>query len=177
MKVHLGKYTSWVGPFQIADALYFWGNKDQRFKLGVFLDDHTPLGDICSAVDKLKKRKVKVQIDKWDAWSADHTLALIIHPLLIEVRKDKLGCGIVEDSDAPEELSSKNAPPVEKWDIDDNNEKRWHYVLDEMIWAFNEVIIEGEDESEYNHEKEKIRQDRMNNGFRLFGKYYRALWT
>ena len=87
------------------------------------------------------ERKVKIQIDPYDTWSMDHTLALIIHPMLIQLQKTKHGSPLVDDADVPEELRSTTAPPrVNDWDIDDNHHKRWEWVLDEMIWAFAQVV-------------------------------------
>jgi hypothetical protein len=76
---------------------------------------------------------------------------------------------------------------------------RWHYVIDEMIWAFEQKTLDWEDQyttkednkvSDYDamkgvdpeytytfdHEGMKTHHERMMNGFRLFGKYYESLW-
>lgn len=124
------------------------------------------------------KQKIKVHIDKWDTWSMDHTLAPIILPMLKQLKETKHGSPDVDDNDVPEELRSTSAPPKEKdWDIDDNWHKRWDWVMDEMIYAFDckankdDVFMRFDDRAE--QEKE---QDRISNGFRLFGKYYENLW-
>lgn len=92
-----------------------------------------------------KERKVSVRIDPHDAWSAYENLARIIHPLLIEVSKDKQGSPHVHDEDVPEELRSTSAPPKEnEWDIDDNWHGRWEWVMGEMIWAFGEILTDWE---------------------------------
>lgn len=86
-----------------------------------------------------KERKIKIQIDRWDTWSTDHTLSLIIHPLLVQLQKTKHGSPFVDDEDVPEELKSTSAPVKEnEWDTDDNFHQRWEYVLGEMIWAFEQ---------------------------------------
>ena len=36
-------------------------------------------------------RKVDIQIDKWDTWNADGTLAMIIYPMLVQLRDTKHG--------------------------------------------------------------------------------------
>lgn len=155
-----------------------------------------------------KERKIKVQIDPWDTWSMDHTLALIIHPMLIQLRNTKNSAGSVNDEDVPEGLRSTSAlPKKEEWETDSNFFKRWDWVLDEMIWAFAQIL---DDEIEYSfhtgkhdtiwepteingnavYEMKKGPNDthvfdkegwekwnaRKQNGFRLFGKYYQALW-
>lgn len=131
-----------------------------------------------------KERKIEVKIDNYDIWSADYTLALIIHPLLVKFRKNLNGGPNVEDEHVPEELKSTSAPPKKnEWDIDANWFKRWEYVLDEMIWSF-EAIIHEWDESPDQYEKDEYGEykfhktnARIQNGLMLFGKYYRGLWN
>jgi hypothetical protein len=80
--------------------------------------------------------------------------------------------------------------------IDKNFHRRWDYVMDEMIWTFTQLCdwdndAKFYDHSEANKEKDfsnsirKIKVDRVGlqkhneritNGLRLFGKYFRALW-
>lgn len=152
-----------------------------------------------------KERKIVVKLDRYDTWSMDHTLAHIILPMLKQLKATKHGSPNVDDDDVPEHLRSTKAPPVEKWHEDGNVHARWDWVLNEMIWAFEQktrawweedYIIEhaefefssepDEDgnrefkltkEGKYDREGERAHQERMNNGFRLFGKYYEALWN
>jgi hypothetical protein len=121
---------------------------------------------------------IEVHIDKYDTWSMDHTLAPIILPMLKQLQETKHGAPLVDDEDVPEELKSTSAPTKENdWDTDDNWHKRWDWVLDEMIYAFDckankdDVIMRFENTKEIDKE-----QERISNGFRLFGKYYEALW-
>lgn len=150
-----------------------------------------------------KERKVKVKIDRYDTWSMDHTLSYIVVPMLKQLQASKHGSPFVDDEDVPEELRSTSAPTKnDEWDLDDNHHKRWEWVLSEMIWAFEQKARddwEG-DYYKYDHvepnknsedfsellgiklvwedpEGRKAHQKRMNNGFRLFGKYYETLWT
>ena len=136
----------------------------------------------------------RVKIHKYDTWSMDHTLAYIVHPMLIQLKETKHGSPNVDDEDVPEELRSTNAPPKEnEWDTDDNWHLRWDWVMDEMIWAFEQKTIDWEDQyygewiedatkpfGGYNSKNDfdgmKKHQERMSNGFRLFGKYYEGLW-
>ena len=150
-------------------------------------------------------RTVKIQIDAWDTWSMDHTLAMIIVPMLKQLKEKTHGAPFVDDEDVPEELKSTSAPTKENdWDTDDNHFKRWDYVLDEMIWAFEKLVddnwehefysgthetltvkredglyemINGENNTfKVDHEGINKVNDRINNGTKLFGKYYRGLW-
>ena len=152
-----------------------------------------------------KERRIVVKLDRWDTWSMDHTLAHIILPMLKQLKATKHGSPNVDDGDVPEHLRSTKAPPVEKWHEDGNVHARWDWVLGEMIWAFEQktrawweedYIIEHAEfefssepdengnrefiltkEGKYDREGERAHQERMNNGFRLFGKYYEALWN
>ncbi len=120
-----------------------------------------------------KNRAVKVEIEPHDTWNMDETLAHIIHPMLIQLKETKHGAPIVDEGDVPlgmgmsEEAKAKFS---ETGETDGQFHARWDWVLDEMIWAFEQKIIDLDEtvEDEY--------YSRMSNGFRLFGKYYEALW-
>tara|TARA_A200000159_G_C7251681_1_gene309048 strand:+ start:526 stop:954 length:429 start_codon:yes stop_codon:yes gene_type:complete len=132
--------------------------------------------------DNGEDQKVEVHIDPWDTWSMDHTLAPIILPMLIQLKKEKHGAPCVDLEDVPEELHPTNTEEWQKLyneggETDDKFFKRWDWVLDEMIYAFDckankdDVIMRFEDREEIQKE-----QDRISNGFLLFGKYYENLW-
>ncbi len=153
------------------------------------------------------QRKVKIRVDGYDVWGADHTIAMLVHPLLLKLKENKHGAPYVDDEDVPEHLRSTAAKPKEhEWDTDDNHEARWDWVLDEMIWAFEQCAKEdtGDDQfysgevdwtfvkeedgkysrMEYgpNHtfkideEGKKAHYDRIKNGHKLFARYYFSLW-
>lgn len=143
-------------------------------------------------------RKIEVRIDKYDSWNADHTIAVIAAPLLKQLKETKHGSPNVDDTDVPEHLKSTSAPPKEnEWDTDDNWHLRWDYVLDEMIWAMQEIADykPGQDSfydhSEVDETKDIMEQinaiklddiglntynERLQKGCELFGKYFQALW-
>lgn len=183
MKVKIGPYKSWFGPYQCADLLKYLGvSEDNCDKVAEWL----PAGPF-NWVDKtFKKRKVNIRIDRYDTWDMDHTLALIIHPMLIQLKATKHGHPWVDDEDVPEEIQSFNSPKKKnEWDWDDNCEKRWEYVIDEMIHSFYCSIDDTWEEKYYkgdiinpiiDHETLDKERKRIANGFRLFGKYFQALW-
>ena len=123
------------------------------------------------------EQKVKVHIDKWDTWSMDHTLAHIILPMLKQLKETNHGAPYVHLEDVPEELRPKPDLKDTPYDTDETHFERWDWVMDEMIYAFDckankdEVYMRIDNRSE--QEKE---QERISNGFRLFGKYYESLW-
>lgn len=91
-----------------------------------------------------KERKVSVRIDPWDTWNIDSTLAIIIAPLLKQYRENYRGAPDVDVNDVPEELRTPNL--VGEHQVDENYFKRWQYVLDEMIFAFESKLTDWEDQ-------------------------------
>jgi len=133
-------------------------------------------------VNQLKSHKQHeyIRIDPWDTWSMDHTLAPIILPMLEQLKDTKHGAPHVDNEDVPESLWA-NQTEMRNYEYDGSTDihffARWDYVMDEMIYAFDckankdDVIMRLDSEEEIEAE-----QARISNGFRLFGKYYEALW-
>ncbi len=46
---------------------------------------------------KNNRRKINVEIDYYDTWSLDHTLAMIIYPALLQLKATKHGIRIYTD--------------------------------------------------------------------------------
>jgi len=109
------------------------------------------------------------------------------------LKEKKHGSAYVDDADVPESLHHKEA--LENQDHPDHDDlicKRWDYVIGEMVWAFEQKTRDNWEGDYYEfdesvrgwppkykrHDVEglKAHQARMSNGFRLFGKYYEALW-
>lgn len=108
------------------------------------------------------EQKRKIRIDNYDTWSMDSTLAHIILPMLLQLTKTKHGSPITDKSDVPFELQGEHEDAVHD---------RWDWIMSEMIYAFD-AKVNDMDEWEFSEEKTK----RVQNGFRLFGKYYTGLW-
>lgn len=160
-----------------------------------------------SWTDYHSKRQVKVHIDPWDTWSMDHTLSHIVVPMLLQLKETKHGAPYVDPEDVPAELQPKKLTKKQKdnGDTDSTHFERWDWVLDEMIFAFDsqrlgnweEQFHSGEpdvyfedtgdglsemksgpkDTFKVDREGMQAYQDRISNGFRLFGKYYENLWS
>ena len=131
------------------------------------------------------EQKTKIRIDKYDTWSMDHTLAPIILPMLVQLKETKHGAPCVDLEDVPEELRPTNTEEWQKLykeggEPDDKFFKRWDWVLDEMIWAFEQKCrddwMSDYDYNKWDSEGAKAHQERMSNGFKLFGKYFESLW-
>ena len=125
-----------------------------------------------------KQRKVKIRIDRYDTWSMDDTLALIILPMLKQIKDSKHGAPYVDPDDCPKDLRPKEQ---DEYGTDDTHFARWEYVLDEMIYAFKQKNTDDWESQYYEYNKwdmegMQVEQERISNGFRLFGKYYEGLW-
>lgn len=137
-----------------------------------------------------KERKVNIRIDKWDTWSMDNTLSLIIEPMLKQLK--------VTQNGYPSGLE----------------EQEWNEILDKMIFAFESLNSDWEDQYHSGeidfvhipidaHGNEVDRKDavyyrmdkgpndthvfdeegwrkhdeKIQEGLELFGKHFRSLWT
>lgn len=140
-----------------------------------------------------RKQKIKIKIDPWDTWSLDHTLTLIIIPSLKQLKATKCGSPPVDHKDVPDHLlPSDKEKDLKEWETDSKFHERWDWVISEMIWAFEQLRDDNWEEQYIkfkdsdnllNMELErndeiglKKHQERINNGLRLFGKYYQQLW-
>jgi hypothetical protein len=179
MKVFIGPYKNWVGPYQIAEKLLFWLHKDDEkvLKFGEWLDN-TWLRVLCEWVYSKRKRKVKIKIHDYDIWDMNTTIGHIILPMLIMIRDKKHGAPYVDNEDVPEHLRSYYADDGK---VDEHHFARWDYVLDEMIFAFDYEVNDKEhqylSQSPMDVETYYAVQKRVQRGFELFGKYYTGLWT
>jgi hypothetical protein len=205
MKVYINKYKNhWISPYTIIEWLFFWTEwskcarskdfipNDQWISSPAWVDKAAdkiePLSRTIKWVSEKVNRKIDyVKIDRWDTWSMDSTLALIILPMLKQVKETKHG--------VPAEF-------VHNWDSSrkDNDledaEKKWNEVLDKMIFSFESFHNDWEDQfhsGEYdntknpgqsgwlgthNYDLEGAREyeKRIQEGLELFGKHYRNLW-
>jgi hypothetical protein len=186
MKVYLGKPKNlWFGPYQLADLLMHFGvSEDKCDEIGEKLA-YSWVNDLLNWVyehNPFRKPAEIIHIDHWDTWSMDHTLAPIILKMLKKFKENLHGAPNVDDSDVPDSIKSMNAPRVkELYDTDEFYFKRWDYVIDEMIWSFEHIVNDDWEHMvlvQFNDpESYKFMQDRVDNGLRLFGKYFRNLWS
>jgi hypothetical protein len=212
MKIYTSKYRNhWVSPYTILKTVCFWEkDEDVFYNLN---DNPNPkyvkwvnfLEPICVGLQKfldfVHPRFQYVKIDFWDTWSMDHTLADIVLPMLKQLKETKHGAPMTDDEDVPDKLKSTSAKPKEEeWDTDEFHFQRWDWILDEMIWAFEQKATDDDESPFFDHSENepngfpwdrdgnyvsktkvdweglKSHQARKTNGYRLFGKYYEALW-
>lgn len=150
------------------------------------------------------ERKISIKIDKWDTWGMDHTLSLLVVPMLKQLKKTKHGYPLSDVEDAPHIGEGKRE---HEWDFDDKAKERWDWIMDEMIWAHEQIIDESVEDQFHSGEIDLVSKEvdingqtyyemergpnhthvfhkeewekwneRKRNGLRLFGKYYESLW-
>ena len=218
MKVYISKYRyHWLSPYTICEKICWWReiDYDEPWVQHVVKVLNPVMGLWMKFLDTVHPRVEYIKIDRYDTWSMDSTLTPIILPMLKQLRKDKHGAPNTDDEDVPKNLQSttKSAQKAKKnsWDTDGNHFKRWDWIMDEMIWAF-EQLADDDWESQFHsgtsdivwipskeldakgkpltYEMKKGPKDtrkydkkgymkhsaRIDNGTRLFGKYFRALW-
>jgi hypothetical protein len=256
MKVYIGPYKNWFGPYQLAEKLCFWAKKEKDeygfdrtpdwvHNFGEWLahgsvepepkkgDDpkkfldredrkETLLYKFLLWIESKRKRIIYVKIDRYDTWNMDSTLNPIILPMLKQLKATKHGSQIVDDEDVPEKFhttykehdydqldlfpDSKGAADEAAWDL---THMRWEWVLDQMIWSFEQLSSDWESQfhtgkhdfytevsdwkedgtpklyqlkegpehtAKFDAEGYAEHSKRIDNGLRLFGKYYRGLW-
>lgn len=161
----------YVYPYKDYDA-----QREHSYKISDFLKKVPFFVDVCEVMNVFRKYS-KIEIEDHDVWSLDTTLAEIIYPALLKIKKDRIGVPYVDDEDYPGDILISD-------DVDDNDlefkalQIKWEYVLDEMIWTFKTIRNDFDYNVEEDYHRHSVEnQERVNNGLRLFGKYYQALWT
>lgn len=189
MRINIGPYPDWIGPYQIAQKILFWKDKyedDIVHDFGKFLAEDkngnpSMLNRFCNWVDRKKKRKIKIKIDPYDTWNVDSTLSPVIHAILVEFVKDVPSTASVDREDVPEELHSTYG----EYNESDGgfstqySHEAWLYVLNEMIYAFDPEWDKkygfGSDSYTYANYNEHAK--RQQKGYELFGKYFSRIWN
>ena len=120
------------------------------------------IGEYLNSEDK-GERVIEIHIDDYDIWNMDHTLALIILPMLKKYKSTFHGIpsNFCYDQDETE-------LPIEE------SKSMWNQILDKMIWSF-EAIVKDDDLLQ---PKDKIVEynERIQEGLNLFAVYFRSLW-
>ena len=224
MKINIGPYTQDIIP------IYSWKLSYGSFRSGKFYHPKEDWNIFDKIVYKIfdglaylvrpinrwsnnRPRKVAIHIDRYDVWNADHTLAMIIHPTLVKLKKVQQGSPNVDPADVPENLCPTEEAGPDNHYVDNTHFERWTWVLNELIWTFEQLSKEDKGEGQFQHnigqlelisvptenpelfsldfnyqkdptkpkywvdtEAQKLHNDRIKNGLKLFAKYYFSLW-
>lgn len=231
MKIYYSKYRNhWISPYTILEKVLFWKDWENIDYDEPWVEKWTDRLEPFSRglqkfLDFVHPEIRYTKIDYWDTWSMDHTLAYMILPMLKQLKETKHGSQQVDPEDVPEHLRATSTPDYspqftfdfykEENDVDyELVHKRWDWVLNEMIFAFEHKVDDSWQENfrsgkidikwvpvdvkgnevpkkgakyfqmdkgpndTYVCDYDGIRkvEERMENGFRLFGKYYQGLW-
>ena len=158
MKIYFSNYRyHWLSPYTIMEKVLFWKKwTDPEFDLydnknEAYTDWLVKPMQLCTRILDVVHPEVRyVKIDKYDTWGMDRTLALIILPMLKQLQATKHGAPHVDDKDVPKELRSANAGPKENtWDTDDLWFKRWDWIMEQMIWSFEQLQPENDWEEQF----------------------------
>jgi len=184
MKVRITKYKNWFGPYHVTEKLFWFLSEDAQDKIAKKL----PVWPFEFIRWIRGPQKIYVRIDSHDTWSMDNTLAHIIVPMLRQLKAQKPGVPLMDIEDVPEHLKDKFTEDVDDLSV------IWNWVMDEMIWSFEQKTIDNGWDNQYYSDPEvgewsldnpikidkeglEAHHNRMKNGFRLFGKYYECLWS
>ena len=213
MKIKIGPYRkdlipirSWEHKYEMARSNSFYlAEKDYTWYDKIVFKTADVLASLFGPINRWsnnRPRKVKIKYDRYDTWSLDHTLALIILPGLKQLKATSHGYPAVLNDDLPTACLK-----------DASGEERWEWVMDEMIWTFNEIANDYPSEDSFHSgtldivwtkvnkngdtdpegswwrvdrgpndnfsidfEARKKYDERIQRGLTLFGKYYRNLW-
>lgn len=187
MRVYIGPYITYIGPYSLADKLFWFLNEERRDAIGVWMADGF-IGNFLEWLYKKRKRNIKIHIDNYDTWNADQTLAIVILAVLKNIRKNLCstsGFPLINDEDVPENL--KVPEGLTPFEVDEELlVSRYAYVLDRMIEGFElnadtEEFWKGEPkdgDGEYAIDKFIEEQERkQEEAMRLFTKYFHKLWN
>lgn len=126
-------------------------------------------------------RKIGIRIDPYDTWNMDHTLAMLIVPMLRQLREQQHG---IPGAFSPAHSTETHQLQFPFMDEDHDaafarGEARWLEVMDKMIWSFEQIISEDSLTSDVPagyHGSAENYQRAIQEGIDLFAKYYRNLW-
>jgi hypothetical protein len=202
MRVYIGPYVKHYSTYELERKWISFSHRKDYYD--VEEEDFTRLDrivikvlDFCNTcflkpinnLNSWRGRKIKIKLHDYDTWSMDYTLALIILPMLKQLKETKHGSPHTDPEDVPEHLrpdpnriKMKENGELQTWEVDNTVHERWDWILDEIIWAFEK--LNGEDPDHvYDSTGEKLdmvetekQSKRMENALTLFGKYYRGLW-
>jgi hypothetical protein len=146
-----------------------------------------------------KKRLVRVTIDPWDTCAMYSDLALIILPMLKQLRKSEsraFPVSLLSEEDKVGRMTGEREAEIENL---------WKEIQDKMIFSFQQAVNDENDDPvgllyekyprppglKINHKfmdwvpkeeleemlrAQKVYAKRKKEGFELFGKYFTSLW-
>jgi hypothetical protein len=137
------------------------------------------------------ERRISIDIERFDTYSVDHTLAYIIMPLLVQLKHTKHGIPNEFAEVGGADYDSQESFDFYKETHNDSFDegcKRWDEVLDKMIWSFQQ-LIDDDYEAKYRHgdsEFDWVKTDKqypnpvtgkLEDTFQMVDKFPEQHWT
>jgi hypothetical protein len=116
-----------------------------------------------------------IQINGKDMWDLYATLSRIILPSLIAFKnrtyRHYLSLSQYDDLDIPDQFRGG-----------DTESELYEWLLDQMIWSFEQLLLDDcevglNEDGSLDRVKLNAHTERVQNGLRLFARYYTSLWT
>ena len=206
MKIYINKPRNhWVSPYKFIEKIYFWEEIDyddpKVEKLYAILE---PFSKGLEKILNFVHPSISyIKIDGWDVWNMDYTLSTIIVKMLQKIKDNKGGCTFIQKEDVPPELRSddedENENVINRWNYAigemifafESDTKDWEkeFCTGEFDMEFVETnrklngckITTLEKGPNHTYQRDEVGigkyRARMDEGRRLFGKYYNGLWT
>ena len=205
MKIKIGPYLPWWGPYQIFGLLTKIGISEDRTDEWAKNSPEWFI-NLCQWVYDKRKRTVKIHIDKYDVWNMNNTLAEIIVPMLKMLKDTKHG---VPQMDVMNQTSNSSQGSFDFYAEGDNDAfncgvLQWEEIMDKMIFSFESMIKDDPDfwivkpeldmtkypedegkmcvpvrwhvEGKYDTKAATEHFYKVREGCELFGRYYPSLW-
>jgi len=146
MKVVMGPYKNWIGPYQVAEWFENVGLSEETCdRFGEWLSKRTYFCKFLDFIARRRHRNISVKIHDYDTWGMYETLSVIIAPMLRQLKETKHGYPLVDNKDVPVELRVKRPKnyytrPTTDGDntIEEKEIAKWDWVIGEMIFAFEQ---------------------------------------
>jgi hypothetical protein len=171
MKVYLGPYKNYWYSRVFYDYMdkkysYDWDEATTTFEKFLEKLQDALQWVYTNTVNRIKgksDRKIKVKIHDYDVWGLDNTLAYIILPSLKLMKEQKQGTPMTDREDAPADPIYDDEPSKNEWDRP-FSEKRWEYIVNEMIHAFECEVNDDWDDQFHTGKIDNITVPEVING-------------
>ena len=189
MKITIGPYSDYFSTHQIAEVIMFWKDSDddqvqafgewlaygnKKRKKSIFDKEKRKPTLLLKFIQKLnkfkKERTVNIHIDKYDTWNMDHTLGLIILPMLKQLKETKHGAPHVSFDDVPDHLTPTDdeLSSLKNGNVDQYHFDRWDYIIDSMIFSFSAIVDDDWERQFHSGNSDFYSEEVIKNGNTMF---------
>ncbi|MDD4436427.1 MAG: hypothetical protein PHS04_00100 [Tissierellia bacterium] len=168
MKFTIGKYPFYFNIYKILKKLRISDDLTDRISNRFF---NSRLGKFLNYYDNDSGRKVSMKLSKYDYHDPSDTISIFLSYYINKIKDRGESFIVVDDSDIPKEMYDKykNHP--------DYFTMKSEWLFDEIIGTFSNCCISLRDNQKiivWDDEIMKL-ESRIENGLRLFTKYFRDI--